>query len=110
MRLRWYICSASATLAVIPSARVRIAVLDRHCRALRQIGQHGVHGIAQHGRPARAPVADRRTVVQRPAEALVAVRLVDDELDVGMPAAEVGLEVLPREPGGPGFLRDLIGL
>ena len=70
-------------------ARQHRAVLDRHRRALREIRQRRMRGVAQQRARARAPVADRRPVEQRPAIACVLVGGVDHGLDRRMPAAIV---------------------
>ena len=72
--------------------------------------QGGVGGIAQQRCALGAPVAHRRTVMQRPAIALVAIGSIDDGLDRRMPALVVLLQKLPREFLGPGFFRGEFGL
>ena len=48
--------------------------------------------------------------MQRPAVAGVAVGGVDHRLDVGIPAAEILFEILPRVFDGPRFLGNVVGL
>src|ERR1700716_3584356 len=87
-------------------ARENGPVLDRHRRALRQIRQRGMSRIAEDRDALRAPIADRRPIVHRPAVTLVLVGRIDDRLDRGMPTSIIGFEVFPRELERPGFLGD----
>jgi hypothetical protein len=45
--------------------RQRHAVLDRLVRALSEVGQHGMRGIAKEAQPALGPGRQRLTIVQR---------------------------------------------
>src|SRR5215472_2625879 len=57
------------------------AVFDGHRGALCKIRQSRVNGVAQHRRAPRAPLRNRRAVVERPAIAHLPVGTVDDRLN-----------------------------
>src|SRR3954465_14854042 len=63
-----------------------------------------MRGIAEQRHALGAPVVDRLAIEERPAVALVALRRVDDRLDLRMPAAVGRLELFPRTTHGPGLL------
>ena len=82
--------------------RQHAGVLDRHGRALAEIRQHGVRGIAKQRHPPLAPSRERFAIVERPFVPALA-RGVEAQ-QVGMPAGigcrQLGEVAFPR----PGFL------
>ena len=103
-RVRSY--SASAADRIVRLRRERrgehAAILDRLARALPQVRQHRVRGVAEHGDPTLRPLRDRVPVVERPLVPDVSRR--KDPQQRLVPAAVALEHLLRSHSGDPGLV------